>query len=98
MGLIEEVHAAVDREVSAREAEIRKAFEGYIDPEAFAASKLSIPQAAQLLNWSSRTLRGYVSRGLIPLHPDSTDSKPLIRVSDILRLPGRGIKNTRANR
>jgi hypothetical protein len=97
MGLIDEVHALVDREVGIRVEAIRREFDGYIDPNIFATVRLSIPEAARLVSYDARTIRAYVNHGLIPLHPDSTDGKPLISAADVLRLPGRKLKHTRIN-
>ena len=54
--------------------------------EKFYAVPLGIDVVAKLHSVSPYLVRTYVSLGMIPLHPQSTDAKMVIRASDALVL------------
>lgn len=58
----------------------------YIDTERFHNVPLSLEVAGQLHGVSSKVLRRLVELGLIAKHPQSSDSKILVRASDALKM------------
>lgn len=79
----------ISQYVSTLEAKVQKLEQykaGTVNVEKFYAAKLDIPAVAQLHGVDARTIRGYVKRGLIEKHPDSTDHHVYIRASVALSL------------
>ena len=75
--------------VSTLESENRKLREmqgSTVNPCKFYAVKMDIPEVARLHGVDARTVRGYIKRGLIEKHPDSTDFHTYIRGSVALSL------------
>jgi hypothetical protein len=78
--------------LEAKVIKLEKAQEGSISLERFYAVKMDIPEVARLHNVDPRTVRGYVKRGLIEIHPDSTDSHTYLRGSVALSLDFRKLR------
>ena len=60
--------------------------EKLVDSERFHSVPMSLEVAGQLHGVSSKVIRRLVELGLIPKHPQSSDSKILLRTSEVLRL------------
>lgn len=86
--------------VSSLEAKLRaleQSSASAINVEKFYAARLDIPEVARLHGVDARTVRGYVNRGLIEKHPDSTDAHTYIRASVALALDFRKLRKSSNN-
>lgn len=63
---------------------LKKQISGMVDTSRFYAVALTAEEVAKLHGVSARRVRDYANRGLLPLHPSSTDGKMLFRASEAL--------------
>lgn len=68
-----------------------------VDSERFYSVPMSLEVAGQLHGVSAKVIRRLVELGLIPKHPQSSDSKILIRTSDVLRMSIEELKEKAKN-
>lgn len=57
-----------------------------VDTERFHNVPMTLEVAGQLHGVSAKVVRRFVDLGLLPKHPQSSDSKILIRASDAIRM------------
>lgn len=55
-----------------------------VDVRRFDGIGMTTKEAARYLDMRPSTVRDYAKRGLLVLHPDSTDAKIVVKASDVL--------------
>lgn len=69
-----EAKCAAQEELLSHSADVRR----------FDSIGMTIKEAARYLDMRPSTARDYAKRGLLILHPDSTDAKIVVKASDVL--------------
>lgn len=86
--------ASLEEECRALKARVGKE----TDMTKFYAVALTTEEVARLHGVGVVRVRDYARRGLIPLHPNSTDAKLLFRASDALTLDFQALKAAKSER
>ncbi len=55
-----------------------------VDVRRFDSIGMTVKEVARYLDMRPSTVRDYAKRGLLILHPDSTDAKIVVKASDVL--------------
>ncbi|MEG2064353.1 MAG: hypothetical protein RRY23_04335 [Alistipes sp.] len=80
---------------SALSAQLQEATENNVNAANFYAVVMTTDEVAKFHKVSPARVRDYATRGLIELHPNSTDAKLLFRASVVLTLRFETLKQTK---